>query len=66
LPERVQQNFDLTTELTFSVEEEKCSCIRVSEFGKVIQVNTKYPYKNCATIGLNVISELLACTVISQ
>ena len=41
LPEQMQQNFDLTTQLTFSVEEEKCSCIRVSEFGKVIHVNTK-------------------------
>jgi len=37
----MQQIFDLTPELTFSVEEEKYSYIRVSEFGKNIQVNSK-------------------------
>lgn len=37
----MQQNVDLTTELTFIVEEEKYSYIRVNEFGKDIQVNTK-------------------------
>jgi len=40
LPERMQPNFELTTELTFSVEE-KGSYFRVSEFCKDIQVNTK-------------------------
>lgn len=66
LPERMQHNFDITTELTFSEEKEKCSYFRLSEFGKDIQINTKLQYTKCATMGLNVISELLACTVISQ